>query len=251
MDCNPAASSVHGIFQERMLEWVAIFYSRGSPWPRDQTHFSCISLHLLASIWQADSLPLYCLGSHIYMLLFFFWLCWVFVAVCGLSLVLASGGYSLLRHRGFSLPWLLLCSAGSRLMDSGVAALGPRAQAQWLWPTGLVSSWHAGSSWPRNRTHVPCSSRQILNLWTTQEVLWPGEFLYFYVYFCAVAMMCPWGPWCIWCLSVSDVHVVAKGTAFVSHGWVWNTFLTLQAINKADFVYWLTGTLFLLVCIEK
>ena len=32
-----AGSSVHGIFQARMLEWVAIFFSRGSSRPRDQT----------------------------------------------------------------------------------------------------------------------------------------------------------------------------------------------------------------------
>ena len=35
-------SSVHGIFQARILEWVAISYSRGSFWPRDQI-ISCIS----------------------------------------------------------------------------------------------------------------------------------------------------------------------------------------------------------------
>ena len=44
-----------------------------------------------------------------------FWRHWVFVAVCGLSLVAASGGYSLLRCAGFSLQWLLLLqSMGSR-----------------------------------------------------------------------------------------------------------------------------------------
>ena len=39
---------------------------------------------------------------------FYFWLCWVFIAACGLSLVAASGGYSSLRCMGFSLSWLLL-----------------------------------------------------------------------------------------------------------------------------------------------
>ena len=38
MDCSPLGSSVHGIFQARILEWVAICYSRGSSQPRDQTH---------------------------------------------------------------------------------------------------------------------------------------------------------------------------------------------------------------------
>ena len=42
MDCSPPGSSVHGTFQERILEWVAISSFRGSSWPRDQTHVSCV-----------------------------------------------------------------------------------------------------------------------------------------------------------------------------------------------------------------
>ena len=34
-DCSPPGSSVHGIFQERVLEWVAISFSRGSSQTRD------------------------------------------------------------------------------------------------------------------------------------------------------------------------------------------------------------------------
>ena len=40
MDCSPTGSSVHGILQARILEWVAISYSRGSSWPKDQTWVS-------------------------------------------------------------------------------------------------------------------------------------------------------------------------------------------------------------------
>ena len=43
MDCSPSGSSVRGIFQPRILEWVAISSCRGSSWPRDQTHVSCDS----------------------------------------------------------------------------------------------------------------------------------------------------------------------------------------------------------------
>ena len=42
-DCNPPGCSVHGISQARILEWVAISFSRGSSQPRDQTRISCIS----------------------------------------------------------------------------------------------------------------------------------------------------------------------------------------------------------------
>ena len=49
----------------------------------------------------------------------YFWLCWVFVAPCGLSLVAASRGY-LLRCEGFLLQWLLLLqSTGSRVHGLG------------------------------------------------------------------------------------------------------------------------------------
>ena len=55
----------------------------------------------------------------------YFWLRWVFVAVCGLSLAAASGGYSSLRCTGFSLRWfLLLQSIGSMRAGSVVVAHG-------------------------------------------------------------------------------------------------------------------------------
>ena len=41
MDYSPPVSSVQGIFQERILEWVAISFSRGFSQPRDRTQVSC------------------------------------------------------------------------------------------------------------------------------------------------------------------------------------------------------------------
>ena len=51
MDCSPLCSSVHGILQARVLEWVAIPCSRGSSWPRDWIqagllHYRQILYHL-------------------------------------------------------------------------------------------------------------------------------------------------------------------------------------------------------------
>ena len=43
VDCSPPGSSVHGIFQVRILEWVAVLSSRGSSRPRDQTRIFCSS----------------------------------------------------------------------------------------------------------------------------------------------------------------------------------------------------------------
>ena len=45
IDCSPPVSSVHGIFQARILEWIAISFSRESSQPRDQTHVPCKSPH--------------------------------------------------------------------------------------------------------------------------------------------------------------------------------------------------------------
>ena len=43
MDCSLPGSSVHGILQVRILEWVAISFSRGSSQPRNRTQVSCIA----------------------------------------------------------------------------------------------------------------------------------------------------------------------------------------------------------------
>ena len=53
MDCSPPGSSVHGVLQARILEWVAISFSRASSRPRNRT---CVSLCFL--LWQVDSSPL-------------------------------------------------------------------------------------------------------------------------------------------------------------------------------------------------
>ena len=61
MDCSPPGSSVHGILQARILEWVAISFSRGS------SPTQGANLHLL--YWQVDSLSLSHQGSHMMWLL--------------------------------------------------------------------------------------------------------------------------------------------------------------------------------------
>ena len=50
MDCSPPDSSIHGIFQARILEWGAISFSRGSPRPRDWIHLSRIAGRLV-KVW--------------------------------------------------------------------------------------------------------------------------------------------------------------------------------------------------------
>ena len=52
--CNPVesnlpGSSVHGIFQARILEWIAISFSKASYWPRDQTCVPCFGRWILTA----------------------------------------------------------------------------------------------------------------------------------------------------------------------------------------------------------
>ena len=65
MDCSLPGSSVHGISQARILEWVVISFSRGSSWPRDQTlvsWVSCIGRWILyhCTTWEVQL----CLNSN-------------------------------------------------------------------------------------------------------------------------------------------------------------------------------------------
>ena len=49
MKCIPPGFSVHGILQARILEWIAIPFSRGFSWPRDWTLVSCIAGRLVTT----------------------------------------------------------------------------------------------------------------------------------------------------------------------------------------------------------
>ena len=56
MDCGLPGSSVQGILQARVLEWVAISFSRGSSWPRDQTQVSCTAGRFFTN-WATRKAP--------------------------------------------------------------------------------------------------------------------------------------------------------------------------------------------------
>ena len=58
MDCSPQGSSVNGILQARILEWVAIPFSRGSSQLGDQTQVSCIAGRFFI-IWTTREAPIW------------------------------------------------------------------------------------------------------------------------------------------------------------------------------------------------
>ena len=61
MNCSPPCSSIHGIFQARILEWIAIFFSRGSSQPRDWTQVSHTAGRLFTILATRESLALFLL----------------------------------------------------------------------------------------------------------------------------------------------------------------------------------------------
>ena len=108
---------------------------------------------VLCGCWaeEAQATGIFFFFFFIKKLLIYFWLLCIFIALCGLSLVMASGGYCCCGE------WAAHCSSFS---------CSPRA----LGPSGLGGPWHVGSSQARDWTHVPCPGRRILNHWTTREV---------------------------------------------------------------------------------
>ena len=64
LDCSLPGSSVHGSFQARILEWVAIFFSRGSSQSRDRTWVSRIAGRCF-TVWATREAPISIKGRNI------------------------------------------------------------------------------------------------------------------------------------------------------------------------------------------
>ena len=66
-NCSLSGSSIHGIPQARILEWIAVPFSRGSSWPRDLTQVSCttsrfFTIWATGKIMKVITIHLKCLG---------------------------------------------------------------------------------------------------------------------------------------------------------------------------------------------
>ena len=96
MDCSPPGSSVCGILQARILEWVAMSSSRGSPQPKDQTQVPCIAGGFFA-VWATRE----ALGSLSYLQPFII----VFVFICLLVCLFVCFGLLLARVSFCGLQW--------------------------------------------------------------------------------------------------------------------------------------------------
>ena len=132
MDCNLPCSSIHGIFQARVLEWVAISFSRGSFRPRDRAQVSCIAGRHF-TVWGtredsyicvAESL---CCSPEIITALFVIWLCVWVTQLC-----------------------LTLCDP----MDCSLSGFSSHGILQARVLEWFAISFSRGSSWPKDWTQV-------------------------------------------------------------------------------------------------
>ena len=88
MDCNPTGSSVHGILQERILEWVAMPSSRGSSWPRDRTQVSYVSF--IGSRFFTTSTTWEALLDHMIILFLIFWGTTILFSIAAVSFYIST-----------------------------------------------------------------------------------------------------------------------------------------------------------------
>ena len=99
----------------------------------------------------------------------YFWLHWVFIAACGLSLVAVRRGYSLLWCMGFLLQWFILLRSMTQALNAQASVVETRSlSSRSVW--ALVALKHVESSHTTDWTHVPCIGSQIHIHCTTREV---------------------------------------------------------------------------------
>ena len=89
VDCSPPGSSFHGIFQARILEWVAISFSRGSSRPRDRTQVSHIAGRCF-NLWATREALSWVIWA-IYVILFLFLLLSYYLYLLKIFLMIALG----------------------------------------------------------------------------------------------------------------------------------------------------------------
>ena len=135
MDCSLPGSFVHEILQARILEWVAILFTRGSSQPREWTHIFCIAGRFF-TIWAIVN-RFYLLGAGSW-------------DVCMCSVVSNSLDPMNCSLPGSSLHWISL----ARILE-------------WV----AISS-SRGSSWPRDQTLISCVSFTVGRFFTVEP---PGK----------------------------------------------------------------------------
>ena len=128
-------SSVHGVFQARILEWVTIPFSRGSFQPRDQTQVSCIVSRFF-NVWATREAIYMCKPKNKHMLLSSVWL---------------------LNSMDCSPPG----SSVHGILQAGIM--------EWV-----AISFSRGPSQPKDQIQVSCLAGGFFIVWATREALYTG-----------------------------------------------------------------------------
>ena len=154
MDCSPPGSSVHGISQARILEWVAISSSRGSSWPRDQTHDSCVSC-TAGRFFTTEPLgkPYSSIGIKQ-------WVCvrdktqrqCVSYQCCGKQFALSSEADTPLQYSAWKIPWM---EEPGRLQSMGSLRVGH----DWATSLSLFTSMLWKRKWQPTPVFLPGESQ--------------------------------------------------------------------------------------------
>ena len=122
MDCSPPVSSVHGILQMRLLEWVAMPSSRGFSWPKDQTCVSWIA-GVFFTCWAPWEARYISIGIDIYEEIYYGnWLMWLW------------------RLRKTTVCCLKAGNPGNLVIQFSVQVWRPKIQGSW-WYYILVWVW--------------------------------------------------------------------------------------------------------------
>ena len=154
MDYSPPGSSIHGILQARILEWVAIPFSRGSSQSRDRSQVSCIAgqikityLHVILNLGGYFELNFLLFLSMLYL----------HTLIGVISSVMCSA-QSLSCVRLFATSWT---RAHQVPLSMGIL------QAKILEWVSIPSS--RGSSQRRDQIWVFCIAGGFLTIWVTRE----------------------------------------------------------------------------------
>ena len=137
MDCSLPGFSVHGILQARILEWVAISFSRGSSWRRDRTWVSRI-VGRCFTVWVTK--------DHMVDLLIFWGVSKLFSLMVPIYIPINS-------ERAKSLQLCLpLCNS----MDRSLPGFSAHSIVQARILQGVAMPFSRGSSQPKDQTHISC-----------------------------------------------------------------------------------------------
>ena len=150
MDCSLPGSSVHGISQARILEWIAISFSRGSSWP---------GIEPSSLAWRADFLPLSTWKAVSILDLSFYRCCSLQYGYTTVHSFTAGWTYELFPVCGISLrteDFTSLVQTPRRWIDGGYMV---SAYLIYLWEMEYFlpywSWWGSSEWWPEARS-IPC-----------------------------------------------------------------------------------------------